>query len=79
MLSLDEPLDLKLPKGHINEQNKDSKSLPTLTFQVNAKTVGLPQIADPETADIVSASPASPNIGNVSIKCKTNHNPLTLT
>ncbi|XP_053508936.1 zinc finger protein GLIS2b isoform X3 [Ictalurus furcatus] len=63
MLSLDEPLDLKLPRGHINGQSRGSKSPPTLTSSlVHTKRVGLLPIAD-GTADIVSASPASPHIG----------------
>ncbi|XP_060757403.1 zinc finger protein GLIS2b isoform X1 [Neoarius graeffei] len=64
MLSLDEPLDLKLPRGHINGRSKGSKSPHTLTSsRVYAKRVGHLPVADDGTADIILASPASPHIG----------------
>lgn len=58
MLSLDEPLDLKLPSGHIN--------LLTLTSSlIHAKRVGPLAVADNGTEDIIQASPASGIIGNL--------------
>ncbi|KAF5896952.1 zinc finger protein GLIS2, partial [Clarias magur] len=63
MLSLDEPLDLKLPRGHLNGQSRGSMSPPTLiSSRVHAKRVGHLPISDDGTADIVSASNASPHI-----------------
>lgn len=64
MLSLDEPLDLKLPRGHINGNNRSSRSPPTLTpSPVHAKRTVHLHTADDGMMDIVPASPASSHTG----------------
>ncbi|TSK62523.1 Zinc finger protein GLIS2 [Bagarius yarrelli] len=68
MLSLDKPLDLKLPKGHINELSRGS--LHTLTSSlIHAKKVGALGVADNETKDINGVSSSS-GIIDVSMVCQ---------
>ncbi|XP_072549191.1 zinc finger protein GLIS2b [Salminus brasiliensis] len=63
MLSLDEPLDLKLPRRP-NGWDRGSRSPPTLTpSPVYAKKAGQLRMADDGTAIIVPAFPASPHTG----------------
>ncbi|KAI5097568.1 zinc finger protein GLIS2 [Silurus meridionalis] len=64
MLSLDEPLDLKLPRGQINGRSRGSKSLPTLiSSRVIDNRIGHLPDADDGKADIVPESPGSPHRG----------------
>ncbi|KAK1799196.1 hypothetical protein P4O66_007441, partial [Electrophorus voltai] len=64
MLSLDEPLDLKLPRGRVNGWDRGSRTPPSLTSSpIHAKRAGQLRMADDGTAVIVPASPASPHTG----------------
>ncbi|KAI4890470.1 hypothetical protein NFI96_021846 [Prochilodus magdalenae] len=64
MLSLDEPLDLKLPRGRTNGRDRGSRSPHTLTpSPVHVKKAGQLRMTDDGTAIIVPASPASPHTG----------------
>ncbi len=60
MLSLDEPLDLKVPRGRVSGWDRGARSPPTLT----PSHAGQLRMADDGTAVIVPASPASPHTGN---------------
>ncbi|KAL0993438.1 hypothetical protein UPYG_G00107880 [Umbra pygmaea] len=64
MLSLDEPLDLKLPRGRVNGRDRGARSPPSLS-PIHAKRATSRQLrmADDGTAVIVPASPASPHTG----------------
>ncbi|KAJ7989317.1 hypothetical protein DPEC_G00303290 [Dallia pectoralis] len=59
MLSLDEPLDLKLPRGRVN---RAARSPPTLSPTHGKRSQQL-RMADDGTAVIVPVSPASPHTG----------------
>ncbi|KAJ8398764.1 hypothetical protein AAFF_G00419610 [Aldrovandia affinis] len=64
MLSLDEPLDLKLPRGHGSGRDWVARSPPALTpSPLHAKRARQLRMADDGTAVIVPASPASPHTG----------------
>lgn len=64
MLSLDEPLDLKVPRGRVSGRDRGARSPPTLTpSPIHAKGAGQLRMADDGTAVIVPASPASPHTG----------------
>lgn len=64
MLSLDEPLDLMLPRGRVNGRDRGARSPPTLTLSpIPFKRARQLRMADDGTAVIVPASPASPHTG----------------
>ncbi|XP_041719756.1 zinc finger protein GLIS2 [Coregonus clupeaformis] len=64
MLSLDEPLDLMLPRGCVNGRDRGARSPPTLTLSpIPSKRARQLRMADDGTAVIVPASPASPHTG----------------
>ncbi|KAJ8251498.1 hypothetical protein GJAV_G00222010 [Gymnothorax javanicus] len=64
MLSLDEPLDLKLPRGRGGGRDRVVRTPPALTpSPVPAKRAGQLRMTDDGTAVIVPASPASPHTG----------------
>ncbi|KAG7460156.1 hypothetical protein MATL_G00218360 [Megalops atlanticus] len=64
MLSLDEPLDLKLPRGRGGGRDRVVRTPPALTpSPVQAKRARQLRMADDGTAVIVPASPASPHTG----------------
>jgi len=64
MLSLDEPLDLKVPRGRVGGRDRGAMSPPTLTpSPIHAKGAGQLRMADDGTAVIIPASPASPHTG----------------
>lgn len=64
MLSLDEPLDLKLPRGHIDGRDRIFRSQPTHTpSSGHVRRTGLLERAENGTLDHVPASPASPHPG----------------
>ncbi|XP_048846281.1 zinc finger protein GLIS2b [Brienomyrus brachyistius] len=64
MLSLDEPLDLKLPRGRVNGRDRPARAPPTLAASLlQAKRAQQLRMADDGTAVIVPASPASPHTG----------------
>ncbi|KAI1884440.1 hypothetical protein AGOR_G00226420 [Albula goreensis] len=66
MLSLDEPLDLKLPRGRSGGSGRDwaARTPPALTpSPLHAKRARQLRMADDGTAVIVPASPASPHTG----------------
>lgn len=62
MLSLDEPLDLKVPRGRVSGRDRGTRSPPTLTH-IHARGAGQLRMADDGTAVIIPASPASPHTG----------------
>lgn len=64
MLSLDEPLDLKVPRGRVGGRDRGTMSPPTLTpSPIHARGAGQLRMADDGTAVIIPASPASPHTG----------------
>ncbi|KAJ8346049.1 hypothetical protein SKAU_G00302420 [Synaphobranchus kaupii] len=64
MLSLDEPLDLKLPRGRGGGRDRVIRTPPALTpSPLHAKRARQLRMADDGTAVIVPASPASPHTG----------------
>nr|XP_046192382.1 zinc finger protein GLIS2-like [Oncorhynchus gorbuscha] len=64
MLSLDEPLDLMLPRGCVNGRDRGARPPPTLTLSpIPFKRSRQLRMADDGTAVIVPASPASPHTG----------------
>ncbi|KPP62790.1 zinc finger protein GLIS2-like [Scleropages formosus] len=64
MLSLDEPLDLKLPRGRVNGRDRPARTPPThIASPLHAKRARQLRMADDGTAVIVPASPASPHTG----------------
>ncbi|XP_064170411.1 zinc finger protein GLIS2b [Anguilla rostrata] len=64
MLSLDEPLDLKLPRGRGGGRDRVARTPPALTpSPLLAKRARQLRMADDGTAVIVPASPASPHTG----------------
>lgn len=64
MLSLDEPLDLKVPRGRVGGRDRGAMSPSTLTpSPIHAKGAGQLRMADDGTAVIIPASPASPHTG----------------
>uniref|UniRef100_A0A673WAP1 Zinc finger protein GLIS2 n=1 Tax=Salmo trutta TaxID=8032 RepID=A0A673WAP1_SALTR len=64
MLSLDEPLDLMLPRGRVNGRDRGARSPPTLTLSpIPFKRARQLRMADDGTAVIVPTSPASPHTG----------------
>ncbi|XP_074789906.1 LOW QUALITY PROTEIN: zinc finger protein GLIS2 [Oncorhynchus kisutch] len=64
MLSLDEPLDLMLPRGCVNGRDRGARPPPTLTaLSYPFKRARQLRMADDGTAVIVPASPASPHTG----------------
>ena len=64
MLSLDEPLDLMLPRGCVNGRDRGARPPPTLTRSpIPFKRARQLRMADDGTAVIVPASPASPHTG----------------
>ncbi|KTF93184.1 hypothetical protein cypCar_00014130 [Cyprinus carpio] len=72
MLSLDEPLDLKVPRGRVSGRDRGARSPPTLTpSPIHAKGAGQLRMADDGTAVIVPASPASPHTGVLQAKSET--------
>ncbi|CAB1342454.1 unnamed protein product [Coregonus sp. 'balchen'] len=62
MLSLDEPLDLMLPRGCVNGRDRGARSPLTLS-PIPSKRARQLRMADDGTAVIVPASPASPHTG----------------
>ncbi|XP_029599410.1 uncharacterized protein LOC115181726, partial [Salmo trutta] len=64
MLSLDEPLDLMLPRGRVNGRDRGARSPSTLTLSpIPFKRARQLRMADDGTAVIVPVSPASPHTG----------------
>lgn len=70
MLSLDEPLDLKVPRGRVSGRDRGVRSPPTLT-PIHARGAGQLRMADDGTAVIIPASPASPHTGVLQDKSET--------
>ncbi|XP_016381163.1 zinc finger protein GLIS2-like isoform X2 [Sinocyclocheilus rhinocerous] len=76
MLSLDEPLDLKVPRGRVSGRDRGTRSPPTLTpSPIHGKGAGQLRMADDGTAVIVPASPASPHTGILQDKSETPTSP----
>uniref|UniRef100_A0A8C1TG60 Zinc finger protein GLIS2 n=1 Tax=Cyprinus carpio TaxID=7962 RepID=A0A8C1TG60_CYPCA len=72
MLSLDEPLDLKVPRGWVSGRDRGARSPPTLMpSPIHGKGAGQLRMADDGTAVIVPASPASPHTGVLQDKSET--------
>ncbi|XP_051570146.1 zinc finger protein GLIS2b isoform X1 [Myxocyprinus asiaticus] len=66
MLSLDEPLDLKVPRRRVSGRDRGSRSPATLnTSPIHAKGAEQLRMADHGNAVIVPASPASPHTAGV--------------
>lgn len=60
MLSLDEPLDLKVPKGRVSGRDRGGRSP---SSPIHGKGAGQLRMADDGTAVIVPGSPDSPHAG----------------
>ncbi|TRY97283.1 hypothetical protein DNTS_020577 [Danionella cerebrum] len=72
MLSLDEPLDLKVPRGRVVGRDRGLKSPPPLVpFPKHGKGAGQLRMTEDGTAIIVPASPASPHTGLLQNKPET--------
>ncbi|XP_031430318.1 zinc finger protein GLIS2b [Clupea harengus] len=63
MLSLDEPLDLKLPRGCVSEKDHDSRSPPLIHSPPLTKRARQLRMTDDGTAVIILSSSASPQRG----------------
>ncbi|XP_051987315.1 zinc finger protein GLIS2b isoform X2 [Xyrauchen texanus] len=72
MLSLDEPLDLKVPRRRVSGRDRGSRSPATLNSSpIHAKGAEQLCMADDSNAVIVPASPASPHTGDLQDKYET--------
>ncbi|KAL4658142.1 zinc finger protein GLIS2-like [Arapaima gigas] len=64
MLSLDEPLDLKLPRGRVNGRDRVARTPPAhIASPLHAMRARQLRMTDDGTAVIVPTSPASPHTG----------------
>ncbi|XP_056609386.1 zinc finger protein GLIS2b isoform X1 [Triplophysa dalaica] len=68
MLSLDEPLDLKVPKGRVSGRDRGARSP---SSPIHGKGAGQLRMADDGTAVIVPGSPDSPHAGVLQGKSET--------